>query len=35
VKIYPSYIPLAGTIQVSVKPGGGAAASNQLPFTVT
>jgi hypothetical protein len=35
VKIYPSYIPAAGTIQVSVKPGGGAAASNQLPFTVT
>ena len=35
VMIYPSYIPAAGTIQVSVKPGGGAAASNQLPFTVT
>jgi len=35
VVIYPSYIPLAGTIQVKVTPGGGAAASNQLPFTVT
>jgi hypothetical protein len=35
VWIYKSYIPLAGTIQVSVLPGGGAAASNQLPFTVT
>jgi hypothetical protein len=35
VVIYPSYIPSAGTIQTSVKPGGGAAASNQLPFTVT
>jgi len=35
VIIYSSYIPTAGTIQVSVKPGGGAAASNSLPFTVT
>jgi IPT/TIG domain-containing protein len=35
VVIYPAYIPSAGTIQTSVKPGGGAAASNQLPFTVT
>lgn len=35
VWIYKSYIPLAGPIQVSVLPGGGAAASNQLSFTVT
>lgn len=35
VTIYPSYIPSAGTIQVSVKPGGGAAASANVPFTVT
>lgn len=35
VVIYSAYFPLAGTIQTSVKPGGGAAASNQLPFTVT
>jgi|SRR5712664_729891 len=35
VLIYPSYIPLPGTIQLSVRPGGGAASSNQLPFTVT
>jgi hypothetical protein len=35
VTIYPSYIPAAGTIQVSVKPGGGAAASGNVPFTVT
>jgi cyclophilin family peptidyl-prolyl cis-trans isomerase len=35
VTIYPSYIPIAGTIQVSVKPGGGAAASGNVPFTVT
>jgi len=35
VVIYPSYIPSAGTIQVKVTPGGGAAPSNQLPFTVT
>jgi hypothetical protein len=35
VTIYPSYIPAAGTIQVSVKPGGGAAASANVAFTVT
>jgi hypothetical protein len=35
VVIYPSYIPSAGTIQVKVRPGGGAADSNALPFTVT
>jgi hypothetical protein len=35
VQIYPSYIPSAGTIQVKVRPGGGAADSNALPFTVT
>jgi hypothetical protein len=33
--VYPGYIPAAGTIQVSVKPGGGAAASAQIAFTVT
>lgn len=35
VVIYSAYIPVAGTIQVSVQPGGGAAASNQVAFTVT
>lgn len=35
VQIYPNYIPVAGTIQVKVRPGGGAADSNALPFTVT
>jgi hypothetical protein len=35
VLIYPSYIPTAGTIQVKVRPGGGAADSNALSFTVT
>jgi IPT/TIG domain len=35
VMIYPSYIPSAGTIQVKVRPGGGAADSNALSFTVT
>lgn len=35
VTIYPSYIPAAGAIQVSVKNGGGAAASANVAFTVT
>ena len=35
VRIYPSYIPVPGTIQVKVRPGGGAADSNNLPFTVS
>ncbi|HET9376411.1 MAG TPA: IPT/TIG domain-containing protein [Chthoniobacterales bacterium] len=35
VQIYPGYIPTPGTIQVKVRPGGGAADSNALPFTVT
>ena len=35
VTIYPSYIPSAGTIQVSVQNGGGAAASANVAFTVT
>lgn len=35
VQIYPSYIPAPGTIQVAVRPGGGAPDSNSLPFTVS
>jgi len=33
--IYPSYIPSAGTIAVKVRPGGGAADSGSVNFTVT
>jgi hypothetical protein len=33
--IYPSYIPTAGTIAVKVRPGGGAADSGSVNFTVT
>jgi hypothetical protein len=35
VTCYPGYIPAAGTVNVSVKPGGGAAASAAVPLTVT
>src|SRR4029077_1078702 len=35
VIIYPSYIPTAGTIPVKVRPGGGAADSAVVNFTVT
>ena len=35
VVVWPSWIPSAGTINVSVKNGGGAAASATKPFTVT
>lgn len=35
VTCYPGYIPAAGTVNVSVKNGGGAAASATVPLTVT
>jgi hypothetical protein len=35
VTVYPGYIPLAGTVNVAIKNGGGAAASATVPFTVT
>jgi hypothetical protein len=35
VTVFPSWIPSAGTVNVSVKNGGGAAASATVAFTVT
>lgn len=35
VTCYPGYIPAAGTVNIAVKNGGGAAASATVAFTVT